>query len=75
MIAKLVYQYQRKLDLHLPYVMSEHENTHFTPCGLFLGREVVLPIDLVLSDCRLDYGFSTSVDDFAADTELKLKHA
>src|SRR6218665_978935 len=69
MIAKLVSQSQRSWDLHLPYVMSayrstEHESTHYTPCRLFLGREVVLPVDLVLSDCRLEAGSPVSVDDF-----------
>src|SRR6218665_970279 len=80
MIAKLVSQSQRSWDLHLPYVMSayrstEHESTHYTPCRLFLGREVVLPVDLVLSDCRLEAGSPVSVDDFVADVESRTQRA
>jgi hypothetical protein len=33
------------------YRATEHESTGFTPCKLFLGREVTLPIDLVLGEC------------------------
>src|SRR6218665_2056700 len=80
MIAKIVSQSQRSWDLHLPYVMSayrstEHESTHYTPCRLFLGREVVLPVDLVLSDCRLEVGSPVSVDDFVADVESRTQRA
>src|SRR6218665_518684 len=54
MLAKLNSRSQRDWDFHLHIIGLLHEGTGFTPCQFFLGREVVLPIDLVLNDCRLD---------------------
>ena len=54
---------QEDWDEHLPYVMmdyrsAQHESTKLTPNMLMLGREVSLPLDLVVGspgderDCR-----------------------
>ena len=53
MLAKSVSESQRDWDERLPLVLavyraSLHSSTGFTPNRLFLGREVRLPIDLVM---------------------------
>jgi len=55
MIAKVVSLNHRDWDVHLPFVLAAYrasvsESTGFTPNRLFLGRELCLPIDLVLGD-------------------------
>src|SRR6218665_1020128 len=77
MLGKLVSTSQRDWDCHLPFVLSayrstEHEGTGFTPCHLFLGREVVLPIDLVLSDCKLHNPVVFSYADFVEQTDSRM---
>ena len=78
MLGKLVSTSQRDWDRHLPFVLSayrstEHEGTGFTPCRLFLGREVVLPIDLVLSDCKLHNPDVLSHADYVEQTDNRMR--
>ena len=78
MLDKLVSRSQRDWDFHLPFVMSayrstEHDGTGFTPCRLFLGREVVLPVDLVLNDCRLDDNTALSYLDYVDKIDGSMK--
>lgn len=77
MLGKLVSTSQRDWDSHVPFVISayrstEHEGTGFTPCRLFLGREVVLPIDLVLNDCRLHNSAAVSHVDFVEQMDHRI---
>ena len=56
MIAKVISERQRDWDLCLPSVMAAYRATCHTSMGyspnvLFLGREVISPIDLILGDC------------------------
>jgi Integrase core domain len=53
MLGKVVSESQRDWDQKLPYVIaayrsSVHSSTGFSPNKLFLGREVHMPVDLVL---------------------------
>src|SRR6218665_2280109 len=80
MLAKLITGSQRTWDFHLPFVMSayrstEHEGTGYPPCRLFLGRDVTLPIDLVMSDCQLNVPSSHNVEDYVDVTEMYIKNA
>ena len=80
MLGKVVSQSQRDWDRHLPMVMAayratEHESTGFTPCKLFLGREMTLPIDLVLSNCVNLNPTVKNAHEFVADQEDKIKIA
>src|SRR6218665_534958 len=73
MLGKLISTSQRDWDRHLTFVMFiyrniEHEGTGFTPCRLFLGREVVLLIDLVLIDCKLHNNVVLSYADYVEQT-------
>ena len=78
MLGKLISTSQRDWDRHLTFIMFtfvmliyrniEHEGTGFTPCRLFLGREVVLLIDLVLIDCKLHNPVVLSYADYVEQT-------
>ena len=53
MLSKFVDANQRNWDLYLPLLMlayrsSVHESTGFTPNAMMFGREVLLPLDLVI---------------------------
>ena len=53
MLGKVIKESQRDWDDRLPAVMaayraSPHESTGFSPNKLFLGREVRMPLDLVM---------------------------
>ena len=53
MLSKYVSDSQRDWDMHLPLVMiayhsSVHEVTTFTPYFMMFGREICLPIDIML---------------------------
>ena len=55
MLSHYVCKSQKDWDEALPYVLlayrsSIHETTGFTPNLLFLGREVILPLDLIYGD-------------------------
>jgi transposase InsO family protein len=77
MLAKVVSQNQKDWDRHLPFVLaayraSESESTGFTPNRLFLSRELCLPIDLVLGDCRV-LPDCLSVDAFIVEQLSKIQ--
>lgn len=53
MLSTFVQESQRDWDLQLPYVMmayrsSEHDTTGLTPNQMMLGRDVEIPLDLVV---------------------------
>lgn len=53
MLASFVSEHQRDWDQYIPLVMmayrsSEHETTGVTPCQMMFGREINLPVDLVM---------------------------
>lgn len=79
-LGRVVNQRQRDWDQQLPLVMSayratEHESTGFSPSRLFLGREPILPIDLVLSDCQPVVSQIVNPNDYIADVDVYLKYA
>jgi len=54
MLGKVVCENQRDWDERLPFVLaayraSQHTSTGFTPNRLFLGREVYMPLDLLMN--------------------------
>jgi transposase InsO family protein len=74
MLTKVVSDNHRDWDLHLPFVLtayraSESESTGYTPNRLFLSREVVLPIDLVVGDSLVAPKLQTA-DDFV-ETQME----
>ena len=79
-VGEVVSQNQRNWDSLLPVVMSayratEHESTGFSPCRLFLGREMTLPIDLVLGECQSLPDNACTVNDFVTRQEANVKIA
>jgi len=69
MLGKVVSESQRDWDDKLPAVLaayraSPHESTGFTPNRLFLGREVRMPLDLLLDLPEDERTESLSVNDF-----------
>jgi len=53
MLSMFVATNQRDWDVHLPYMMmayrsATHESTKCSPCEMMLGRNVELPIDIIL---------------------------
>ena len=57
MLSKFVDGDQRNWDLYLPLLMmayrsSVHESTGFSPNEMMLGREVLLPLDLVIGQAE-----------------------
>lgn len=78
LIAKAVSQNQKDWDLHLPYLLaayraSESESTGFSPNRLFLGRELNLPIDLVLGDSQMAPNLYTH-DDFVSEQLTRMQN-
>ena len=74
MLGKTVSDNQRDWDERLPLVMaayraSPHSSTGYTPNRLFLGREVCMPLDLVMGLTRDDAQCGArTVDDFVEKT-------
>ena len=76
MLAKVISENQRDWHLHLPAVLaayraSVHETTGYTPNRVILGRENLLPVDLVYGRPP-DRGTTLlSIDDFVADVSAR----
>ena len=70
LIVKVTSQTLRLWDVHLPYILaayraSESESTGFTPNRLFLGRELCMPVDIILGDSLISPEL-LSPDDYVA---------
>ena len=79
MLGKVVKESQRDWDDRLPAVMaayraSPHEVTGFSPNRLFLGREVRMPLDLVMG-LPLDESQCASVDEFVQKSQEQMSSA
>ena len=81
-LAKQCKNQQDDWDKHLPlllmaYRSAEHESTGYTPAQLMIGREMRLPIDLMLSPPPHADMTSPTVTDFARELryQLSLSHA
>ena len=79
MLGKVVKESQRDWDDRLPAVMaayraSPHEATGFSPNRLFLGREVRMPLDLVMG-LPLDEFQCVNVDEFVEKSQEQMASA
>ena len=79
MLGKVVKESQRDWDDRLPAVMaayraSPHEATGFSPNRLFLGREVRMPLDLVMGLTSNEFQCA-NVDDFVQRSEEQMASA
>jgi len=80
MLGKVVSDTQGNWDGRLPAVMaayraSPHETTGYSPNRLFLGREVRMPLDLVMG-LHLDEGKQTdNIDEFVQRTQEQMASA
>ena len=79
MLSKFVQESQKDWDLYLPLLMlayrsSVHESTGFTPNEMMLGREVLLPVDLLIG--RLEPAEDNSETEYAArlSEQIELVH-
>src|SRR5664279_6610599 len=68
MLGKVVSENQRDWDKRLPLVLaayraSPHSSTGYTPNRLFLGREVCMPLDLIMN-VREEKEETLKTDDF-----------
>ena len=68
MLSKFVDGNQKDWDLYLPLLMmayrsSVHESTGFSPNEMMLGREVLLPLDLVIGQAELTGNSKTEYAD------------
>ena len=89
MLAKLVNQFRDDWDQVLPYIMCAYratpqQSTKFTPNFLMLGREALLPVDLVYGysapekpKCHIDYveWVKTELDSAFAKCRMELGKA
>jgi len=80
MLGKVVSDSQRDWDERLPLVLaayraSRHESTGFSPNMLFLGREVRMPIDLVMGLPAEQCGLNRTVDDFVQGLQERAQEA
>ena len=78
MLGKIVSDRQKDWDRCLPSVMAAyratcHVGTGYSPNLLFLGREVISPIDLVLGDCVTNDTSSLTHDAFVTETFARLQ--
>ena len=78
MLGKVVSESQRDWDERLPTVLaayraSVHSSTGFSPNRLFLGREIRMPLDLVMGTPQCENSAEQSTDQFVqsmrVDTE------
>ena len=80
MLGKVVSDSQRDWDDRLPAVLaayrsSLHESTGYTPNRLFLGREVRMPLDLLLDLPEHERTQTLSVSDFVRQTQERTADA
>ena len=80
MLGKVVSDTQRDWDDKLPAVMaayraSPHETTGFSPNRLFLGREVRMPLDLVMGLPSDESNQVNSMDEFVQRTQEQMADA
>ena len=76
----MVSETQRDWEERLPAVMaayraSRHEATGFTPNKLFLGREVHMPIDLVMGLPAEEVGLDQTTDDYVRRMQAQMADA
>ena len=74
MLAKSISESQRDWDERLPLVLAAyrataHSSTGFTPNRLFLGREVRLPVDLIMGLPVEDGPASQTTDEYVANLQ------
>ena len=67
MLSKVCAENPTTWDHHLPYVMcayrsTQHSSTGCSPNMLMLGREIALPIDLMLGQHDEDYPYTCSIE-------------
>src|SRR5664279_3645104 len=77
MLAKVVAQNQRDWPDHLPsvlaaYCATTHESTGMTPSRVFFGREMRLPIDLVMGPAPDAAGTLRNASSYADDLTERL---
>ena len=80
MLGKVVSDSQRDWDDKLPAVMaayraSPHEATGYSPNRLFLGREVRMPLDLVMGLPSHESQQDRSIDEFVQKTQEQMADA
>ena len=80
MLGKVVAENQRDWDEWLPLVMaayraSPHSATKLTPNMLMLGREVMMPVDIVLGRPEADREEDESYDSFVGNMAARLEEA
>ena len=78
-LAKRCKDEQENWDKHLPllllaYRSAEHETTGYTPAQLMIGRDIRLPIDLMMERPPVDKVSSTFTD-FVRDTRYRMSLA
>jgi hypothetical protein len=78
MLASAVSAHQKDWDEHLPYLMmayrsSRHESTGETPNSMMLGREVSLPIDIMMGSPEDEQPLEGN--EYAADLRQKMENA
>lgn len=79
MLAKNMEQDQKNWDLYLPAVLcayraSEHSSTGYSPNKLVFQREIVLPVDIVMSGSHVTTE-SVPYDDYVQEQELRMQRA
>jgi len=80
MLGKVVSESQRDWDDRLPLVLaayraSPHESTGFSPNRLFLGREVRMPLDLLLDLPREERSLCLSANEFVSQMQKQTADA
>ena len=77
MLGKVVSESQRDWDDRFPAVLAayRHESTGYTPNRLFLGREVRMPLDLLLDLPEHERTQTLSVNDFVRQTQERTADA
>jgi len=80
LLAKVISKDHRNWHLLLPYLMcayraSIHSSSGFTPNKLFLGREVCLPVDIVIGECLDREAHTTSYPEYVHEQEQRMKVA
>jgi transposase InsO family protein len=80
MLGKVVAEQQKDWDLWVPIVMaayraSPHSATKVSPNRLVLGRETVMPIDIVLGRPEQERNAAETYEEFAEDLAARLERA
>lgn len=78
MLSAFVAEHQKDWDKYIPLLMmayrsAVHESTGYSACKMIFGREINLPLDLVIGKPEIENENITNHSAYAQDLENKIE--